>query len=69
MVLHIQVGLRSTNFTSKTFIYDEHYLKLDNFRLCQVNIFASAPKKNEVQLGIKNAEITLGLFVEYTCPH
>jgi hypothetical protein len=48
MVKHKQLGLRSTDFISNTFKYDEHSLKLDTFRLCHVNIFASA-QKNEVQ--------------------
>jgi len=41
MVLHIQLGLRSTGFTSNNFKYDEHYLKLDAFLLCHVHIYAS----------------------------
>jgi hypothetical protein len=49
MVLHIQLGLRSTGFTSNTFKHGEHYLKLDTFRLCHVSIYASASKENEVQ--------------------
>jgi hypothetical protein len=69
MVLHLQLGLRSTDSTSNTFKYDEHYLKLDTFRLCHVSVFASASKKNEVQLRIKNAVIALGLYVEYIFPH
>jgi hypothetical protein len=69
MVLHTQLGLRSTGFTSNTFKYDEHYLQLDTFRLCHVNIFASASKKNEVQWRNKNADIALGFDVEYIFPH
>lgn len=33
MVLHIQLGIGSTGFTSNNFKYDEHYLKLDAFLL------------------------------------